>query len=182
MGKVFETVNISGFNNMTREVEEYYKEEEKFTENILESSSFNLVYMAKKYDDWFLDPIVGMVIPGVGDVISSIVVLPSLHVAMFKIKSFKLTFAIFYITILDVLCGIIPVFGDIVDAFYKTNKKAARWIVGYVEGDKVTISQVNKSAAWGSVMLIILGILIWALFSLLISIYHWFSNLFTSII
>lgn len=182
MGKVFETVNISGFNNMTREVEEYYKEEEQYTENILGSSSFNLVYMAKKYDDWFLDPIVGMVIPGVGDMISSIAVLPALYVAMFKIKSFKLSFAILYITILDVLCGIIPIVGDIVDAFYKTNKKAARWIVGYVEEDQNTISEINKSAAWGSFMIIVLGILIWALFSLLISIYHWFSNLFSSVL
>lgn len=181
MGKVFETVDISGFKSLTREVEEYYREEEKFTENILESSSFKLVHMAKKYDDWFLDPIVGMIIPGVGDLISSLAAIPALYVAMFKIKSFKLSLAIFYITILDVLCGIIPGVGDIVDAFYKTNKKAARWIVGYVEGDPFTISQVNKSAAWGSVMIIVLGLLIWALFSLLMSIYHWFSNLFSSL-
>lgn len=167
---------------MTREVEEYYKKEEKYTDKILESSTFNLVYMAKKYDDWFLDPFVGMVIPGVGDLISSIAVLPALYVAMFKIKSFKLSFAILYITILDVLCGIIPIAGDIVDAFYKTNKKAARWIVGYVEGDQNTISEINKSVAWGSFMIIVLGILIWAFFSLLISIYHWFSNLFSSIL
>ena len=180
MGKVFETVDISGFKSLTQEVEEYYREEEKFTENILESSSFKLVYMAKKYDDWFLDPIIGMIIPGVGDIISSIVAFPALYVAIFKVKSFKLSLAIFYITVLDVLCGIIPGVGDIVDAFYKSNKKATRWIVGYVEGDQVTISQVNKSAAWASVMLIILGILIWALFSLLVSVYHWFSNFFSS--
>lgn len=182
MGKVFETVDVSGFQIMTRDVENYYREEEKFTENILESSSFKLVYFAKKYDDWFLDPIVGMVIPGVGDIISSIAALPALYVAMFRLKSFKLSLAIFYITILDVLCGIIPGVGDIVDAFYKTNKKAARWLVGYVEGDQATISEINKSAAWGSIMIVVLGVLIWALFSLLMSIYHWFSNLFTSIV
>lgn len=182
MGKVFEVANISAFQGMTQKVEAYFKEEEQYTENILESSSFNLVYMAKKYDDWFLDPFVGMIIPGVGDLISSIAVLPALYVAMFKIKSFKLTFAIFYITVLDVLCGIIPGLGDIVDAFYKTNKKAARWIVGYVEGDPATISEINRSAKWGSVMLVVLGVLIWALFSLIMSIYHWFQDLFASIL
>ena len=181
MGKVFETVDTSGFKMLAREVEEYYQEEENYTENILESSSFNLVYLAKKYDDWFLDPIVGMIIPGVGDLISSLAALPALYVSMFKIKSFKLSLAVFYITVLDVLCGIIPGVGDVVDAFYKTNKKAARWIVGFVEDDPETISQVNKSAAWGSVMLIVIGLLIWALFSLLVSIYHWFSNFFSSL-
>lgn len=182
MGKVFETVDLSGFEDRTQTVEAYYEEEKYYTENILESSSFKMVYYAKKYDDWFLDPIVGIVIPGVGDIISSIAALPALYVAMFKVRSFKLSLAIFYITLLDVLCGIIPGVGDIVDAFYKTNKKAARWLVGYVEGDQDTISEINKSAAWGSVMLIVLGVLIWALFSLLASIYHWFSNLFSSIL
>ena len=181
MGKVIEKIDISNFTNMASVVEGYFKEEEEYQDNITESSAFNLVYLAKKYDDWFLDPIVGMIIPGVGDIISSIAALPSLYVAMFKVKSFKLTIAIFYITVLDVLCGIIPGVGDIVDAFYKTNKKAARWIVGYVEGDSEAISQINKSAAWGSVMLIVLGVLIWALFNLLVSIYNWFHGLFSSI-
>lgn len=181
MGKVIEKIDISNFTNMASVVEGYFKEEEEYQDNITESSAFNLVYLAKKYDDWFLDPIVGMVIPGVGDIISSLAALPALYVAIFKVKSFKLSLAILYITILDVLCGIIPGVGDIVDAFYKTNKKAARWIIGYVEGDRETISQINKSAAWGSVMIIVLGLLIWALFSLLMSIYHWFRDFFSSL-
>lgn len=181
MGRVFEKIDISDFQEMTKDVEKYFEEEERYSDDVMNTTAFNLVYYAKKYDDWFLDPFVGMIIPGVGDIISSVAALPSLYVAMFKVKSFKLTLAIFYITVLDVLCGIIPGVGDIVDAFYKTNKKAARWIVGYVEGDSETISQINKSAAWGSVMLIVLGVLIWALFNLLVSIYNWFHGLFSSI-
>lgn len=181
MGKVIEKIDISNFSNMTSTVEGYFIEEEAYQENIAESTAFNLVYLAKKYDDYLLDAIVGMFIPGVGDMISSIAALPSLYVAMFKIKSFKLSIAILYITILDVLCGILPGLGDIVDAFYKTNKKAARWIIGYLEQDSQTISEINKSAAWGSVMIIVLGVLIWALFSMLISIFHWFKDIFASI-
>ena len=178
MGRVFERVDISTFEDMTKAVEEYYREESRYTDNILESNAYKLVYMAKKYDDWFLDPIVGLVIPGVGDFISSIAAMPALYTAAFKIKSFKLTIAILYITVLDIICGVIPGVGDVVDAFYKSNKKACRWIVGYVEKDPDTISEVKRSAAWGSVMLIVIGILIWALFSVIISIFHWFANLF----
>ena len=177
MGKVFDKIEISHFEQELKEVERLYEEEDKFNEDVINSTSFNFVYLAKKYDDWFLDPIVGFIIPGLGDVISSVVVMPALYVALFKVKSFKLFFAILYITVLDVLCGIIPCVGDIVDAFYKTNKKAARWIVGYIEGDSDTISEINKSAAWGSVMLIIIGVLIWALYSVLVSVYNWFANL-----
>ena len=179
MGRVFEKVDISEFQEMTKEVEKYFEEEDRFSDDVMNSTAFNLVYIAKKYDEWFLDPIVGMVIPGLGDIISSLAAMPALYVAMFKIKSFKLSLAIFYITVLDVLCGIIPGVGDVVDAFYRTNKKAARWIVGFVEGDPATISQVNKSAAWGSVMLVVIGVLIWALYSVLVSIFNWFHGLFT---
>lgn len=179
MGKVFEKIDISEFQEMTKEVEKYFEEEEGFSDDVMNSTAFNLVYYAKKYDDWFLDPIVGMIIPGLGDIISSLAATPALYVAMFKIKSFKLSLAIFYITVLDVLCGIIPGVGDVVDAFYKANKKSARWIVGFVEGDPDTISQVNKSAAWGSVMLVVIGLLIWALYSVLVAVYNWFHNLFT---
>lgn len=178
MGRVFEKIDISEFEEMTKDVEKYFAEEERFSDSLMNSTAFNLVYYAKKYDDWFLDPIVGMIIPGVGDIISSLAVLPSMYVAIFKVKSFKLSLAIFYITVLDILCGIIPGLGDIVDAFYKSNKKAARWIVGYLEGDDETISQINKSAAWGSVMLVIIGVLIWVLYEILVSIYNWFANIF----
>ena len=178
MGRVFEKIDTSKFQKMSEEVDKYFEEEENFNDSIVNSSAFNLVWMAKKYDDWFLDPIVGLIIPGVGDIISSLAALPALYVAMFKVKSFKLTLAIFYITVLDILCGIIPGVGDVVDAFYKANKKSARWIVGYVEGNQNTISEVNKSAAWGSVMLIIIGVLLWLLFSAIVEIFHWVTNLF----
>lgn len=178
MGRVFERVDISTFQDMTKAVEEYYTEESKYTKNILDSNAYKLVYMSKKYDDWFLDPIVGLIIPGVGDFISSIAAMPALYTAAFKIKSFKLTIAILYITVLDIICGVIPGVGDVVDAFYKSNKKACRWIVGYVEKDRDTISEVKRSATWGSFMLIVIGFLIWALFSVIISIFEWFANLF----
>lgn len=178
MGRVFEKIDTSKFQKMSEEVDKYFEEEENFNDSIVNSSAFNLVWMAKKYDDWFLDPIVGLIISGVGDIISSLTALPALYVAIFKVKSFKLSLAIFYITVLDILCGIIPGVGDVVDAFYKANKKSARWIVGYVEGNQNTISEVNKSAAWGSVMLVIIGVLLWLLFSAIVELFHWFTNLF----
>ena len=179
MGKVFEKIDISQFEEITKEVDNYLREEESFNDSLINSSSYNLVRLAKKYDDWFLDPIVGLIIPGFGDILSSLASMPALYVAIFKIKSIKLSIAIFYLTVLDVLCGLIPGIGDLVDAFYKANKKSARWIVGYVEGDDATIHEVNKSAAWGSVMLIVIAFLVWALFSFLLSIYHWITNIFT---
>lgn len=178
MGSVLKKIDLTKYSEMYGEVEKHFEQLEKEEDNLMESASFNAVRLAKNYDDFFLDPIVGFILPGFGDFISSIASLPSLYVAMFKLRSVKLSIAILYITILDVLCGVIPFAGDIVDAFYKSNKKACRWIVGYVEQDQDTISEINKAATWGVVVLAILGIIIYALFSLIMSIYHWFAGIF----
>ena len=86
--------------------------------------SFRLCWMAKKYDDWFLDPLVGFIIPGVGDIISSAATFPAVYVALFKIRSLKLTMAILATMVLDLLCGLVPGIGDLCDAFYKSSKIA----------------------------------------------------------
>ena len=179
MGTVLKKVDLTKYSEMYEEVEKHFEQMEKEQENLVESSSFNMVLLAKKYDDFFLDPIIGFFLPGFGDFISSLAALPALHVAMFKLRSVRLSIAILYITILDVLCGVIPIAGDIVDAFYKSNKKACRWIVGYVEEDSETISEINKASIWGVIILAILGFIIYALYSLIVSIYHWFAGIFS---
>lgn len=176
MGHVLRKIDSSKFERMVQQVNKHFEQEEKEAQNLAESASFNMVLAAKNYDDFFLDPIIGFILPGIGDVISSLAILPALNVALFKLKSVKLSIAILYIAMLDMLCGIIPIAGDIVDAFYKSNKKACRWIVGYIEEDPDTLSEINKSAFWGSIMLVIFGLLIYAIFSLIMSLFHWFSN------
>lgn len=178
MGNVIKTVDTSCFDKMVEEVNGYIEEENHQAEVLTSSSSFSLVYAAKKYDDWFLDPIVGFIIPGFGDILSSLTCLPAIYVAMFKLHSFRLTVAIMYITVIDILVGLIPFAGDIVDAFYKSNKKACRWIVGYVEQDENVISEINKSAFWGAIVLVLIGFLGYLFYSFVMSVYHWIVNLF----
>lgn len=179
MGLVIKKIDLTEYAELHQEVQNHFEQIEKGKDNLLDSTSFNMVWLAKKYDDYFLDPIVGLVLPGVGDFLSSLAALPALHVAMFKLRSIKLSIAILYITILDVLCGVIPFAGDIVDFFYKSNKKACRWIIGYIDEDPETLSEINKAATWGVVVLAILGVIIYALFSLIMSIYHWFAGIFS---
>lgn len=178
MGNVIKRVDGSNVETISNDVVEYLEKEETRVDKLVDSSAFSLVVMAKKYDDWLLDPLVGFIIPAFGDIISSLAAIPAIYIAMFKLRSIKLTIAILYITMLDVLCGLIPGIGDIVDAFYMTNRKAHRWIVGYVEEDPDTISEINKSAAWGTVMLVVVGFLIYLLYSIAMSIVHWIGSLF----
>ena len=58
-------------------------------EEMLNSSSYRLIDgIATAMDKYFLDPLIGL-IPGVGDLLNSIFVLPFINVSLFKIKSRK---------------------------------------------------------------------------------------------
>lgn len=177
MGKVIEIIDTRDFDESVASVEKYIAEEANQAEKLADSSSFQLVWLAKKYDDWFLDPIVGFVLPGVGDLLSSAAILPSLYIALFKLRSVKLAFAIFYIGVLDLVVGAVPMAGDLIDAFYKANKKAARWLVGYVDNDPGVKEEVNKAAGWGLVVLALIGLLLYLCYELIMGIYHWFQGL-----
>lgn len=178
MGKVVELIDTSGFEKVADSVNRYLEKEAHQTEQLKSSSGFKLVWLARKYDDWFLDPMVGFIVPGIGDVISSAATLPAVYIAMFKIRSFKLTYVILLAMITDLLVGCIPVAGDVADCFYKSSKIASRLIVGTIDNDPETAHEINKRATWGTISIIAVGVAIWLLYSGLIAIYHWLSNLF----
>lgn len=177
MGNVISRIDTSDYEKIEAEVQEYMREEEEQAEALSQSSTFNLVLLAKKYDDWFLDPIVGFLIPGFGDALSSIVVMPALYVSLVKLRSVKLFLAVLVPTLIDLLVGLFPFVGDFIDIFYKSNKIAARLVVGYIEEDEETLKEINKRAAWGVVILIVIGLIIYFLFAALVSLYHWLKDL-----
>lgn len=167
MGKVVELIDRHSYDRNVATVDRQIQDEAAMMERLSKSMGYKYVWLAKKYDDWFLDPLVGFFIPEVGDLISSIAILPAFYIALFKIRSVKLAFAILIIGTIDLLVGAIPTIGDVIDAFYKANKKAARWIVGYVENDPDVKEEVNKTVLWGSIAVVFLIVLIYLLISLI---------------
>lgn len=177
MGQVFSKFDMSSTEELFQKVSDRAEKEEERNEELAESYAFNMVMLAKKYDDWFLDPIVGLVLPGVGDVLSAAAMLPGIYVSMFKLRSIRLTLAIFCCGMIDLLVGCIPMVGDLVDAFYKSNKMAARLIIGYAEDDPDTISEINKKAGWGVVILAVLALIMYAMYEVILGIYNWIGSL-----
>lgn len=173
MGKVVELAERNSYDRNVASVDRRLQKEAYMMDKLSRSTAYKYVWIAKKYDDWFLDPIVGFFLPAFGDILSSAAILPAFYIALTKIRSIKLAFAILIIGAIDMLVGAIPAVGDIVDAFYKANKKAARWIVGYVEKDPYVKEEVNQTVIWGSIGLVILIGLIYLCFSLIMGLYHW---------
>ena len=122
-------------------------------------SSFRLlknIYVAM--DQWFLDPILGFFVPGLGDVITTCLTIPFIFTSIFKLRSIPLTLAIISNCLIDLLIGLIPIAGDIADLAVKSYKRNYYLIVGYVEGDPKVIEEINSKALWACVLITVLSI------------------------
>jgi hypothetical protein len=82
--------------------------------------------LAKWLDDRFLDPLLGFALPGVGDVIGSVLGLYVVVVA-FKRKLPLVTVARMLVNLgVDALVGAVPIAGDLFDVAWKANKRNVR--------------------------------------------------------
>ena len=120
-------------------------------------------------DRYYLDALIGL-IPGWGDAIALISVLPFVYFSMRVIRSVPRTLAVLNNALRDVLMGMIPFFvGDVIDIFHRANIQNMEMIKGFVDGDETIIRQVNRRAWQSAVVLVVLlpliGLMAWALIS-----------------
>ncbi len=116
--------------------------------------------VAAVMDKYFLDALIGIV-PVVGDTAATILVLPFLYVSLFRIRSIPLALAILFNVLLDALIGIIPFWiGNVCDVFHRAHLQNFRLIIGFVEGDREIIRQVNRKAVWMAVGIVVVLALI----------------------
>ena len=178
-----EVISTRQYAAMDRAAEQELARQEKKTrrrEEIEMSSSYSMIKGIKIIlDDWYVDGIVGLVIPGgIGDALSGSLSLPYLYISMFKVRSFSLTLAVLYNMLLDVILGMIPFFvGDVIDFFNKSFKRNYRLIVGFVEDDQETIRQVKRKSVYFFFMILIFIGLIYLLFVLGAMLINWIRGL-----
>lgn len=165
--------------------EERRQEKERKRMEIEESNSYQATQAIAKYmDKYFLDPIIGLFIPGIGDILSSVMVLPFIYVSLFKIRSLPLTLAVIANVLRDMAIGLIPFWiGDIADIFHRSYLQNSKLIVGFVEDDREIIQKVNKKASWMFILIVIFCVIIYALFKLAVtvttSLWSFISGLFS---
>ena len=120
-------------------------------------------------DRFYLDAVIGL-IPGGGDAVALLCVVPFVYFSMCIIKSIPLTLAVLNNALRDVLLGMIPFFiGDVIDVFHRANMKNMAMIQGFIDGDEAIIKQVNRRALQSAIVLLVLllliALMIWALVS-----------------
>lgn len=167
---------------MQKEEERKRKKEQRRKE-IEQSSSYKATKnIAKVMDNFLLDPILGL-IPGIGDTLPTVFVIPFIYVAACKVRSLPLTLAIIFNVLRDMAIGLIPFWiGNILDFFNRSYKANFKLIVGFVEDDKEVIQEVNRKAAWTGFMIIVFCVIIYYLVKFVVYIgtviSDFFSNLF----
>ena len=142
-----------------------------------------MVGTAKYMDKYFLDPILGFILPGIGDVLSSVFAFPFIYYSLCVVKSIPLTLAVIYNILMDVLIGVIPFYiGNVLDVFKRSYVENLKLITGYIEDDKEIINKVNEKAFWTAVVIAVLCWLIYLIISWAISlstwVYDWIVSLF----
>ena len=152
---------------LAKEQERAAKKEAKRQE-MMNMPSYRIMVKTSKYmDKYFLDPILGFILPaGIGDTISSVFAFPFVYYSLCVVKSVPLTLAVIFNILKDVLIGAIPFYiGDLLDVFKRSYVENLRLITGYIEDDKEIINKVNKKAFWTAVFIVVLCWLIYVVIS-----------------
>ena len=152
---------------LAKEQERAAKKEAKRQE-MMNMPSYRIMVKTSKYmDKYFLDPILGFILPaGIGDTISSVFAFPFVYYSLCVVKSVPLTLAVIFNILKDVLIGAIPFYiGDLLDVFKCSYVENLRLITGYIEDDKEIINKVNKKAFWTAVFIVVICWLIYVVIS-----------------
>ena len=152
-------------------------------QRLMDNKAYQTMSNLTRYmDRYYLDALIG-IIPGWGDAITLLSVVPFVYFSSRVIKSVPLTLAVLNNALRDVLMGMIPFFvGDIIDFFHRANIQNMQMIQGFVDGDEEVIKQVNQRAWQSAIVFIILLLFIVLIVWLLISFGSYLYSLVTQLL
>jgi hypothetical protein len=95
--------------------------------------------MARVLDHYMVDPLIGLVLPGAGDLIGSLLGLYTVAVAIRRKMSPVIVARMLMNLALDALLGVVPLLGDITDIAFKANERNVKLLVERADaGGKAT--------------------------------------------
>lgn len=128
-----------------------------YTERLERSRSFRLSRLLKRYlDDYYLDGVIGLV-PVAGDVFGQTFNLVFVYISLFKIRSIPLTVVVIFNSLLDLLIGLIPFVGTILDFFHKSYKRNFELLEGFSRNDQQVIHQVRHQALFAAAGIVLVA-------------------------
>ena len=128
-----------------------------------QSRSYRAMKSATKMmDDYYLDPILGLV-PVVGDIVPHLFNASFFYISIFKIRSYALTVTLLRNVLIDTFVGMIPYVGIVLDFFYKSYRENTILIEGFVNDDPNIVKKVKRRAVYTTIFIVVLGVAIYYL-------------------
>ena len=124
------------------------------------------VALARTLDERFLDPIVGLLLPGAGDLITAGVGLYLVYVGIRRKLPAAVIARMFLNLTFDMLVGAVPGVGDVADFLYRANSKNARLLVEREPGKSKpgdVLVVIGAALLFALTLAIPIAILVWAL-------------------
>lgn len=169
-------------NLLGQEKERAQAKADKKQELLQNSPTYRLMDTIQRImDENYLDFFIGLIFPGIGDVISGALALPFLYFSLFRVGSITLTLAVLYNVIVDTAVGTIPLLGDIFDLLHKSNTKNFKLITGYINDDKEIVAEVNRNAVKSTIIIAIIGFLLWLVWPYLVMVCSFVWGIFSTV-
>jgi len=113
--------------------------------------------LANVLDHNLVDPLIGFVLPGVGDLLGSLLGLYTVAIAVRRRMSPVIIARMLMNLAIDAAIGIVPLVGDVADIGFKANKRNVKLLAARAEhGGKATardwLSVVGAAAAFAAVI------------------------------
>jgi hypothetical protein len=96
--------------------------------------------LARILDHYLVDPVIGLVLPGAGDIVGSLLGLYAVAIALRRKMSPVIIARMLLNLGLDAILGIVPLLGDITDVAFKANQRNVALLTerSAVEGGRAT--------------------------------------------
>lgn len=117
------------------------------------------IRLARLLDDRFLDPILGVLLPELGDTVGMVLGLYPVFVAYREGLPRTLLARMVLNLALDLLVGAIPALGDIFDFAFRANRRNAEMLEAYVQTGTLASTPSAQEKGGGWLLLAALGVL-----------------------
>jgi hypothetical protein len=121
--------------------------------------------LARVMDHYLVDPLMGFLLPGIGDVIGSLIGFYVVAIAWRRKVSPVLIARMILNLGFDMLIGVIPLLGDVADLAFKSNIKNVELLESHPTG-RATWKDWLIVAAAAAAYLAVMGLVIWGVIAL----------------
>ena len=123
--------------------------------------------LARILDDYFVDPLIGLVLPGVGDVLMSVLGLYIVAIALRRRVSPVVIAHMLLNLGLDAAIGAVPLVGDVFDFGFRANRRNVALLTDRVAtGGRATARDWLAVVAAAAGFIAIVGLVCWAIVAL----------------